>query len=160
MVEYVEGYRPGYLGRMAEMHGMYYAKAWGSGWEFEGLMAREIEEFLASYQEGRDLLLTAHVDGHLVGSFVVQRPATDEGARIRWVLLEEGYHGRGIGKEMLRRGLQFCRTAGYPRVFLWTAEGLPQSYGLYERAGFQVTHREPDTRYSVPLVHLYMVLEL
>jgi GNAT superfamily N-acetyltransferase len=157
MTEYVEGYRPGYLGRIAEMHGVYYAVAWGSGFEFEGMMAEEIHAFLREYDPLRDLLLTAHVDGRLVGSFAIVGSREDPTVgRIRWVIVEEGYHGRGIGKELLRRGLEFCRQMGYTKVTLWTVEGLPQSYGLYEKAGFQVVERVPDARYSVPHVNLRM----
>ncbi|WNG28043.1 GNAT family N-acetyltransferase [Cystobacter fuscus] len=159
--EYVEGYRPGLLGRIAELHGIYYAKAWGSGAEFEGMMAQELREFLAHYQAGRDLLLTAHLDGRLVGSIAVAGSKTDQpGARLRWVIVEEAYHGRGIGKELVRRALEFCRAAGFSRVYLWTVEGLPQSLGLYLRAGFRIVDRLPDDRYSVPLVNLLLERDL
>lgn len=161
MTEYREGYLPGALGRIAEMHGVYYAVAWGSGFEFEGMMAEEIYEFLRSYDPARDLLLTAHVEGRLVGSFAIVGSREDPAvARIRWVIVEEAYHGRGIGKELLRRGLEFCRSAGFSKVTLWTVEGLPQSYGLYERAGFEVVERVPDARYSVPHVNLRMEMAL
>lgn len=157
----MEGYRPGFLGRIAELHGVYYAKAWGSGLEFEGMMAEELHEFLRRYETGRDLLLTAHADGRLVGSIAVDGGQTERpGARLRWVIVEEGYHGRGIGKDLLARALAFCRAAGFDRVYLWTVEGLPQSFGLYERTGFRVVERTPDDRYSVPHVHLRMELDL
>ncbi|WP_395835136.1 GNAT family N-acetyltransferase [Cystobacter fuscus] len=159
--EYIEGYRPGLLGRIAELHGIYYAKVWGSGVEFEGMMAQELHEFLAHYQVGRDLLLTAHVDGRFVGSIAVAGSKTDQpGARLRWVIVEEAYHGRGIGKELLRRALEFCRTTGYSRVYLWTVEGLPQSLGLYLNAGFRIVDRFPDDRYSVPRVNLLLDRDL
>jgi GNAT superfamily N-acetyltransferase len=156
-IEYVEGYRPGNLGRIAEMHGVYYATAWGSGFEFEGMMAQEMHEFLEHYREGRDLLLTANVDGRVVGSIAVEGSQSERpGARLRWVIVEEAYHGRGIGKELLNRALAFCRSAGFDTVYLWTVEDLPQSRTLYERAGFEVISRLPDSRYSVPRVNLLM----
>ena len=160
-VEYVEGYRPGTLGRIAEMHGVYYAGAWGSGAEFEGMMAQEMREFLAHYREGRDLLLTAQIDGRVVGSIAVEGSETERpGARLRWVIVDESAQGRGIGKELLRRALEFCRRAGFRVAYLWTVEGLPQSLGLYERAGFRVVERFPDDRYSVPRVNLLMEMPL
>jgi len=155
--EYVEGYRPGALGRIAEMHGVYYAGAWGSGAEFEGMMAHEMREFLAHYQQGRDLLLTAWVDGRIVGSIAVEgSQAERSGARIRWVIVDEASQGRGIGKELLNRALAFCRDAGFSTAYLWTVEGLPQALGLYERAGFRTVERFSDDRYSVPRVNLLM----
>ena len=159
--EFVEGYRPGALGRIAEMHGVYYAQAWGSGAEFEGMMAQEMREFLAHHQEGRDLLLTAWIDGRVVGSIAVEGSQTERrGARLRWVIVDEACQGRGIGKELLTRALAFCRRAGFPTAYLWTVEGLPQSLALYERAGFRIVERFPDDRYSVPRMNLRMELDL
>jgi GNAT superfamily N-acetyltransferase len=160
-IEYVEGYRPGTLGRIAELHGVYYAAAWGAGAEFEGMMAQEMREFLAHYREGRDLLLTARAGGRIIGSIAVEGSQAERpGARLRWVIVEEANHGRGIGKELLRRALEFCRGAGFSTVFVWTVEGLPQSLGLYTKAGFRVVDRFPDDRYSVPRVNLLLELDL
>jgi len=159
--EYVEGYRPGALGRITELHGVYYAEAWGSGADFEGMMAQEMWEFLVGYQPSRDLLLTAQVQGRVVGSIAVvgeqrERPS----ARLRWVIVDPAYQGYGIGKQLLERALAFCRQAGYPRVYLWTVEGLPRSFALYQRAGFQTVERIADERYSVPRMNLRMELTL
>jgi GNAT superfamily N-acetyltransferase len=159
--EFIEGYRPGYLGRVAEMHGVYYATAWGSGAEFEGMMAQEMREFFAHYQEGRDLFLTAHLDGHLVGSIAIDGTQTERaGARLRWVIVDEAYQGRRIGRELLQRALAFCREAEFDTVYLWTVEGLPQSLALYESTGFRIVERHPDARYSVPRVNLRLEMKL
>ena len=40
-IEIRRGYEPGLIGRAAELHGRYYAEAWGSGAPFESLIARE-----------------------------------------------------------------------------------------------------------------------
>ncbi len=155
--EYVEGYRPGILGRIAELHGVYYARAWGAGAEFEGMMAQELREFLGGYRPGRDLLLTAHVEGRVVGSIAVEGSEVERpGARIRWVIVEDESRGRGIGKELLRRALAFCAGAGFGTVYLWTVEGLPESRTLYLRSGFRIVERVADDRYSVPRVNLRM----
>lgn len=159
--EYVEGYRPGFLGRIAELHGLYYARAWGAGAEFEGMMAQELREFLARYREGRDLLLTAHEAGRLVGSIAVDGTELERpGARVRWVIVDDASRGHGIGKELLRRALAFCAGAGFGKVYLWTVEGLPESRALYLRSGFRIVERVADDRYSVPRVNLRMELEL
>ena len=154
----MEGYRPGFIGRIVEMHGVFYAAEWGSGAHFEGLMACEMHSFMAAYDASGDLLLTAHVDGRLVGSAAV---VGSEGvARLRWVLLEPGYHGLGIGKELVHRCLSFCRRAGFESVYLWTVEGLPASLSIYEKAGFKVVERVPDDTYGVPHMHLRLEIDL
>jgi GNAT superfamily N-acetyltransferase len=161
-VTYVEGFEPGYLGRIAQMHGEYYAKAWGSGAGFEAMMAHELCEFQARYDPSADLLLTAHVDGVLVGSIAIdgtqsERPGM---ARVRWYLLDERYQGRGIGRELLERALAFCRTQGFPLVYLWTVEGLPQSLHLYQKAGFRIVERFVDSRYTVEHTQLRLEMPL
>jgi GNAT superfamily N-acetyltransferase len=83
-----------------------------------------------------------------------------DAARLRWFLTDPKHQGQGIGGRLLRQTLGFCRDAGFSSVYLWTAEGLPQSWGMYERAGFRVTERHPDTRYTVPLTHVRMEIDL
>lgn len=61
---------------------------------------------------------------------------------------------------MLERALDFCRTQGFPRVYLWTVEGLPGAFHLYEKAGFQVVERFVDARYTVERRHLRMAKPL
>ena len=143
--EIVTGFHPGYLGRIAEMHGVYYAEVWGSGPAFEALMAR-------------DLLLTAHADGLLVSSIAIDgsQPERPGAARLRWFLTEPAYQGRGIGRRLFEQAMAFCQERGFPSVYLWTVEGLLQSWGMYERAGFRVIERHPDGRYSVPHIHVQM----
>jgi GNAT superfamily N-acetyltransferase len=160
-VELAEGYRPGILGRIVEMHGVYYARAWGSGVRFEALMARQLCDFCEGYDAGRDLLLTAHADGRLVGSVAVDGSQAERpGARLRWFLLEEGYQGRGIGRALLRGALDFCAGRGFDNVYLWTVEGLPQSRHLYEQSGFRVVERFPDAEYGVDHMKIRMELPL
>lgn len=160
-VVYAEGFRPGYIGRIAQMHGEYYAVEWGSGLEFEALMAREIVDFYEDYRPERDLLLTAHCGNVLVGCIAVEGAQTERaGARLRWYLLMPEYHGQGIGKALLTRALDFCRDRRFEKVYLWTVEGLPLSRALYEKAGFEIVERIEDDRYTVPHVNLRMELPL
>lgn len=159
---YSEGFEPGYLGRIAQMHGEYYAKAWGSGPGFEAQMARELCDFYDHYDPTQDLLLTAHHNGALIGSIAVvgtqsERPGE---ARVRWVILDERYHGRGIGRSLLNRALEFCKTQGFPGVYLWTVTGLPASLHLYESAGFRIVESHVDSHYTIELNNIRLELPL
>lgn len=158
---FVEGYRPGYLGQIVELHGRYYSQAWGSGAEFEGLMAIELSDFCKKYNPDRDLLLTAHVDGAFAGSIAIYgSKSTENEAQLRWFILDETYHGRGIGRAMLERALSFCRETGFDKVYLWTADKLPQSRHLYESVGFRIVEQTTDSNYGVPLLKLRMEMLL
>lgn len=160
-VEIRRGYEPGLVGRVAELHGRYYAVAWGSGAPFEILMGREFCDFIERYDPATDLVLSARVDGNLAGSISILGRAGGPGeAQLRFFIVDPACHGRGAGKALLEQALDWCRERGFARVFLWTVDGLPQSRGLYEKAGFRVTERVPDDRYTVERDNLRMELDL
>ena len=72
-IEIHSGYEPGIIGRVSELHGRYYAAAWGVGAGFELMMTREFCDFVEHYDSKNDLLLSAHIDGVLAGSISILR---------------------------------------------------------------------------------------
>jgi len=135
----VVGYFPGVIGRITELHAVYYHRNWGFDLSFETQVGRELSEFIGEYKEGRDGFWTALMDGEFAGSIAIDgRGKKEEGARLRWFIVEPGFHGHGIGIVLIQRALQFCEKAGYPKVFLWTFEGLDAARHIYERAGFRL----------------------
>lgn len=154
------GYEPGLVGRVGELHGRYYAEAWGSGAPFEILLVRELCAFMETYDAARDLVLTAHIGDALVGSISILGPHRNpDGAQLRFFIVDPAWHGHGAGKALLDAALAWCREQGYAKVFLWTVDGLPASRRLYEKAGFRVTQRCPDDRYTVARDNLRMELD-
>lgn len=171
-VEYREGYFPGSIGMIAELHGIYYADHWGAGSLFEIMMARELCDFVEGYRQGSDLLLTAATAGSnateragrgkVAGSIVIIGPHNDSQngwAQLRWFLLDPGMHGQGIGTELLDRALRFVRER-FNGCFLWTVTGLPASMHMYEKRGFVPVTYEVDNRYGVKLTSVRMELDL
>jgi GNAT superfamily N-acetyltransferase len=160
-IEIHEGYEPGLVGRVAELHGRYYAAAWGSGAPFEILVAREFCDFIEYYDPESDLVLSAHLDGKIIGSIaILGRNLGPDGVQLRFFIVDPGYHGRGAGKALLGQSLDWCRRRGFLNVFLWTVESLPQSRALYEKAGFRVKERCPDARYTVHRDNIKMKLSM
>ncbi|HCR12278.1 GNAT family N-acetyltransferase [Solidesulfovibrio sp.] len=155
------GYEPGIVGRVGELHGRYYAKAWGAGAPFEILATRDMCAFIEGYDPARDLMLGAYAGERLVGSVAVLGRSPDpDGAQLRFFIVDPDWHGRGVGKALLARALDWCRARGTARVFLWTVDGLAASRRLYEKAGFRIVAREPDDRYTVLRDNLKMVLDI
>jgi GNAT superfamily N-acetyltransferase len=154
------GYEPGAIGRIGELHGAYYAAAWGSGAAFEIQMLRELCDFVERYDPTHSLLLTAHTPDRLVGALVAMLINGTRSARLRFVIVDPACQGRGAGKAMVNAALDWCRTRDVDTVFLWTVEGLPASRALYEQAGFHIVERVHDSRYSIPLTSLKMELSL
>jgi len=154
------GYEPGAIGRIGELHGRYYAVAWGSGAGFEMQVLRGLCDFVEQADPRTHLLLTAHAGETLIGSAAIQCVPSPRRAQLRFVIVDPAWHGRGAGRALLDAALAWCRSRGVETVFLWTVEGLPASRTMYERAGFRVVERIEDARYTVPRVSIRMELML
>jgi GNAT superfamily N-acetyltransferase len=140
------GYTPGALGRIVEMHGTYYAAHWGLGLYFEAKVAAEMGEFLSRFDAAHDGAWFAQVEGVIVGGIVIDGGrADDEGARLRWFIIDPAYQGLGLGRRLMDAAMSFCREKGFRRVYLTTFEGLTAARHLYEKHGFELIGEEDGT---------------
>ncbi|MEZ0324901.1 MAG: GNAT family N-acetyltransferase [Fimbriimonas sp.] len=157
MLEFSEGYRPGVLGRIAEMHGRYYGNVWGPVPVFEARVAAGLGEFQLNYKEGRDLLLTVASAGQTIGSILIDGSEQERsGAKLRFYILDEAFMGRGIGRELLERACRFAEDRAYQSIYLWTVTGLAQSFALYRKFGFEVVEEHESDLYGFTQTHLRM----
>jgi GNAT superfamily N-acetyltransferase len=154
------GYEPGIIGRIGELHGRYYATAWGSGAAFEMQVVRGLCDFIEAYDPRTHVLLTAHAGDVLIGSAAVLAFPESGRAQLRYVIVDPAWQGRGAGRALLQAALAWCRARGVATCFLWTVEGLPASRTMYERAGFRAVERVDDARYTVPRTSVRMELPL
>ncbi len=132
-----QGYFPGVVGRVTEAHAAYYYRNWGFDASFEAQVAAELSAFVVALEPNRDGLWSANCDDRVVGSIAIDgREASAAGARLRWFLVLPEFQGAGIGTQLVRAAIGFCRQRGYPRVFLWTFQGLTAARRIYEKCGF------------------------
>lgn len=138
-----KGYRAGSIGRIVELHARYYSKLVGFGLPFEAKVARELAEFCERYDGERDGLWLALQDGNIEGAIAIDGShAEQEGAHLRWFIASDNLRGTGIGNALLNSAMDFCQSRQYPRVYLWTFEGLPAARHLYEKFGFRLAFRQ------------------
>lgn len=143
------GYRPGCIGRVAEMHATYYARTVGFGVAFEAKVATELSEFLLRYAEGRDGLWLTTLGDVIHGSIAIdgsQHPET--GAHLRWFITSEESRGSGIGSVLLSTALAFCRSRSYSKVYLWTFDDLHAARHLYEKHGFRLSRMQRGSQWG------------
>lgn len=149
----ITGYYPGLLGQIVELHGSYYAEHWGFDISFEAQVGRELSDFAAGFDPGRDGLWAASADGRLAGCVALDGgAAASEGARLRWLMVHPEHQGGGLGRRLLERALGFCRQRGYGRVFLWTFQGLEAARSLYVRAGFELVQENRAPKWGGVIV--------
>ena len=155
------GYYPGVIGKITEAHAVYYHENWGFDVSFETQVGRELSEFIAAFQEGRDGFWVATVGGRFAGSAAIDgRQASTEGARLRWFIVVPAHQGTGLGKELLSRAVKFCRQRNFPRTYLWTFEGLQAARALYEHEGFQLCEEHAVNQWGQKITEQMFQLSL
>jgi len=131
------GYQPGVIGKITELHAVYYHENWKFDASFEIQVASEMAVFIREFQPERDGFWVAFADGRFAGSAAIDgRRARTDGARLRWLIVNPGFHGFGFGRRLVQEAISFCRRVGHNRVYLWTFQGLNAARALYEDSGF------------------------
>src|SRR5262245_52056906 len=103
------GYRPGCMGRIAELHALYYARTVGFGVAFGAKVATELAELCQRYVDGRDGLWLATDGDHLHGSIAIDGAChQQDGAHLRWFITSDEARGKGLGSRLLSAALGFC----------------------------------------------------
>lgn len=144
-----QGYAPGLLGSIVQMHASYYSKAVSFGLEFESLVAREMAEFLMRTQNSVNATWVVENNGTVVGGISVD--GEDIGgniAHIRWFIIDDVLRGTGFGNRLMDAAMSFVREQGFRGVHLWTFDGLLAARALYEKHGFVLTEEKPGRKWG------------
>lgn len=147
--EIAKGYVPGSIGRVAELHGLYYHDHWGFGLFFEAKVAVELSEFLKRYDDRRDGFWTVSVNGRVEGSIAIDGiHGESKGAHLRWFIVSDALRGKGAGNQLIHAAVSFCRRQGFNKIYLWTFEGLGAARHLYEKRGFRLAEEHKGTQWG------------
>jgi len=151
--------KPGDIGYLTYLHGILYAKEYGYDQTFETYVAGGLAEFVQSFNSDEDRIWLAEINGRIIGSVAIVGYSKVD-AQLRWFLVHTDYRGLGIGKELLKDALQFCKERRYKTIFLWTTSELVEAGHLYACFGFskteEMTHeiwgkRVTEERYDLTL---------
>jgi len=152
-LQIVEGYRPGSIGRVAEMHARYYSRHAGLGAFFEQRVAVGMADLTSRLGRPTNAIWTAVANGRIVGSVAID--GEDLGGReahLRFFIVDEEARGRGVGANLLARALSFCDSREFERTKLWTFQGLDAARRLYERADFTLDWEGRGEQWGASLV--------
>jgi len=148
-VEIHKGYIPGCIGKIVELHALYYSAVAGFGLPFETKVAKELSEFCERYDAKRDGLWIALRGCEVEGAIAIDGiHAESEGAHLRWFITSERIRGKGFGAALLSSAMECCNANHYRRVYLWTFEGLTAARRLYERFGFRLALQQRGTQWG------------
>jgi DNA-binding MarR family transcriptional regulator/N-acetylglutamate synthase-like GNAT family acetyltransferase len=141
----VRTFQPGDVGFVAHLHGTLYENTYKFGRMFEYYVMKGLTEFMINTDGGE--LWIAEVDGKMAGSIAITK-SNDNVAQLRWFILDENYHGMGIGKKLMETAIDFCIKQGYKNVFLWTVSVLGTARYLYQKYNFKLTEEKENYEWT------------
>lgn len=111
----------------------------------------------------RGAIFVADVDGQVVGYvFAGIEPDSwkelrHEAGYIHDLVVDRAIRRSGVGRALLFRAIEWCRSRGVSRIMLWTAVQNSGAQELFARAGFRTTMMEmtldapaPDAATATP----------
>jgi N-acetylglutamate synthase-like GNAT family acetyltransferase len=133
--------KPGDISYLTQLHGILYAKEYGYDQTFEAYVASGLAEFIQTFQPDKDRIWLAEINDQIIGSIAIVGRSTTE-AQVRWFLVHPDCRGLGLGKELLKEAILFCKECKYKNLFLWTTSELTVARHLYSSASFSKTEEK------------------
>jgi len=130
--------KPGDIGYLTYLHGILYANEYGYDQTFEAYVAHGLSEFVQSFSPDEDRIWLAETNDQIIGSIAIVGNSKLD-AQLHWFLVHPDYRGLGLGRELTKEALLFCREHGYKNIFLWTTSELSIARHLYVSVGFRKT---------------------
>jgi GNAT superfamily N-acetyltransferase len=122
----------------------------GDNEKIKQFVSKNIEEIFHSPASGLDdlnsinnnfeLFLVARDNKKIVGTIGVKKE--DNCARISRMYVDKSHKGKGIGKILIEKALDYCKGR-FNMAFLTTYEQMG-SVGFYEKMGFKIFKKEKD----------------
>ncbi len=128
--------KPGDLGSIVSLHGLFYYREYGFDATFEPYVATPLSEFVLK-NSPKEKIWIVEMNKNVVGSIAIVDNENQE-AQLRWFILDDSVKGNGIGRQLLENAIEFCYGAGYRKIILWTVSQLDQAIKLYELNGFKL----------------------
>ncbi|KAI9147538.1 putative HTH-type DNA-binding domain-containing acetyltransferase YbfA [Paramyrothecium foliicola] len=149
----VRHHRPGDMGLISCFHASYYASKYRYNSNFEAFVCRLLAEFVQTFDPSTHCCWIVESNGVFVASIIVMPDQDITGrANIRTMFVVQNERNKGIGKELLRRAIDFTkRAAEYQSVSLYTEGHLVAAETLFRAAGFILSQTTPKTDWGPQL---------
>ena len=164
MPEVHRGYKPGLVGGMAALHGIYYSETLGFAPSFEVMVAEDMGDLTRRLDDPDSDFFSVWAGEDLMGAVAIdgQSLAQKEGRRVaqlRCFIVSSDVQGMGLGRALLNAALDFCDARGIPEVQLFTLRELPAALHLYHQSGFTLFSEEFGDAFGAP-THLQWLSRL
>jgi len=136
---------------LVQQHSTLYTRFEG----FDDTFGPLVDSILTDFEAEHDPLceigwIAREGDTRLGSIFCVKVDA--QTAKLRLFLLVPEARGKGLGRLLLQRCMEFAKEQGYQRMSLWTHESHVAACRLYEQNGWACTSSKPVTSFGVQLI--------
>lgn len=89
--------------------------------------------------------IVAEIDGRIVGHIVIVPMENGKDVDLT-IFVHQDFQDRGIGQEMMKRIIEFCKEAGFQGITLVTERTNARAIHVYTKLGFEIVnpHYEYD----------------
>ena len=140
-------------------HQTIYPTEYGFSSTFAEDVDRIIREFVEKFDADKECILIAELNGKRVGSIAIAK-SNDYTAQLRFFLLELDARGKGIGKKLVDRVLEFSRDKGYKHIFLETVSKLEAARTIYKNRGFKITSTQKNPDWGQDILEEHWEMDL
>lgn len=133
------GYAAGVIGRVVLMHATYYSRETGFGGVFEAKVAQGMAEFIPRLHKSCNQIWRACDKGRILGSIAIDGELLGQNCgQLRWFIVDDELRGIGVGRQLIKKAVNFCDEQGFDETHLWTLKSLGAARKLYEDHGFEL----------------------
>jgi DNA-binding MarR family transcriptional regulator/GNAT superfamily N-acetyltransferase len=152
-LEVHQGYCPGIIASVTQLHASFYSQNYGFGAVFESKVASEMSEFMTRIDNPMNAVFSVYRGDELLGSVSIDGEDLEDGvSHLRWFIVSPNAQGLGIGKLLLESATSFVDQNAFQSTRLWTFKGLDAARHLYETHGFALTHETPGTQWGTEVI--------
>lgn len=95
----------------------------------------DINDISGTYTGKGNAFFVIEKDGSIVGTVGVKKE-TGESALIRRLFVDERYRRKGLGTMLLKKALEFCRSASYEDAIFRATDRMASAMNLCKKMGF------------------------
>lgn len=133
-------------------------------WSFYNQVHKWDESFLSylheTFEAEIEKIWIAEIGGQFAGCIGLVNDDKQVG-QLRWFLVNPVFQKRGVGTQLIKSIVDFCKEHNYERIFLWTVSDMLIARPLYEKFGFKMTEvKEEQLLWGQKLVEERWDLEL
>ena len=119
----------------------------------DGALNHDLAHVEQSYLQRQDSnFWIAELDGQVVGSIGAYR-RDDEEAEIRRLAVDRSARRQGVASRLMDEAEEFCRSAGYARAIVWTANHMSAAIAFLQHRGY---HELEDHAFPHTSLTLYL----